>query len=147
MRVYLDNCVYNRPFDDQSLERVQRETVATIEILERIRKGNLELVWSYINEYENVQNPFLENSRAIGLWRERANAIVVESPRLLRNAYNLVELGVRALDALHVASAVEGNAALFLSTDDKLLRKLSVFEEVRLLDPITALETMDEYIN
>ncbi|HSI88096.1 MAG TPA: PIN domain-containing protein [Pyrinomonadaceae bacterium] len=139
--------MYNRPFDDQSLERVQRETVATIEILERIRKGNLELVWSYINEYENVQNPFLENSRAIGLWRERANAIVVESPRLLRNAYNLVELGVRALDALHVASAVEGNAALFLSTDDKLLRKLSVFEEVRLLDPITALETMDEYIN
>jgi len=147
MRVYLDNCVYNRPFDDQSAERIRLETHAIIEILDRIRTGRIELVWSYINELENAQSPFPENSRAIALWADNAHTFVVESTRLLRNANNLLEFGLRPLDALHVASAVEGKANYFLSTDDRLLRKRSVFDGVQLLNPINALEAMDEYIN
>ena len=32
MRVYLDNCCYNRPFDDQTLTRVRVETICKLAV-------------------------------------------------------------------------------------------------------------------
>ena len=60
MRVYLDNCCFNRPFDDQSSHSVRLETEAKLAIQEMIREGHLSLGWSYILDFENSANPFLE---------------------------------------------------------------------------------------
>ena len=46
MRVYLDNCCYNRPFDEQAQLRVRLETEAKMEIQSQMRLGILEYVWS-----------------------------------------------------------------------------------------------------
>ena len=70
MRVYLDNCTFNRPFDDQI--RIRLETEAKLYIQERIRDGTLELVWSYILDYENLANPFEERRNVIQNWKARA---------------------------------------------------------------------------
>jgi hypothetical protein len=43
-RVYLDNCVYNRPFDDQSQRRIFLETMAFITLLELVEKGKIETI-------------------------------------------------------------------------------------------------------
>ncbi len=53
-RLYLDNCIFNRQFDDQSAERVRNETEAVLKILAEIESHNLSLAWSYMNEAENV---------------------------------------------------------------------------------------------
>jgi hypothetical protein len=45
MKVYLDNCSYNRPFDDQSPFVVRFETDAKLQIQELVKNGELELVW------------------------------------------------------------------------------------------------------
>lgn len=37
MRVYLDNCCFNRPFDDQSQARVRLEAEARLEIQQRVK--------------------------------------------------------------------------------------------------------------
>ena len=37
MRVYLDNCCYNRPFDDQAQLRIRLETEAKLEIQTQMR--------------------------------------------------------------------------------------------------------------
>ena len=37
MRVYLDNCCYNRPFDDQTQVKVRMETEAKLLILSMMR--------------------------------------------------------------------------------------------------------------
>ena len=58
MPIYLDNCCFNRPFDDQSQVRVLLETEAKLVVQERIRSGELQLVWSYIMDFENDANPF-----------------------------------------------------------------------------------------
>ena len=39
MKLYLDLCVYNRPFDYQGQERIALETSAFIYILEMIERG------------------------------------------------------------------------------------------------------------
>ncbi len=38
VRVYLDNCSYNRPYDDQSQMRIHLETQAKIHIQDMIRE-------------------------------------------------------------------------------------------------------------
>jgi len=46
MRVYLDNCCYNRPFDDQSQLRVRLEieAFANVEITDEVREDSRELM-------------------------------------------------------------------------------------------------------
>ena len=146
-RVYLDNCVFNRPFDDQAGERVRNETAAVLRILDEIRSGSLELVWSFVNESENLENPFLGNMWAISKWKDVAKIEIVESPALLSFAKGLVDIGLGVGDALHLASAAEVNADFFLTTDDTILRKLTDFEGVIVLDPIRMVAKIDEHAN
>ncbi len=35
MKIYLDNCCYNRPFDDQTQERIHLESEAILAMLRR----------------------------------------------------------------------------------------------------------------
>lgn len=65
MRVYLDMCYYNRPYDDQSQIKVSLETQAKLHIQDQIQKKQLELVASYMLRYECGQNPYEMRRRAI----------------------------------------------------------------------------------
>jgi hypothetical protein len=65
LRIYLDNCSFNRPFDDQTQLKIKIETQAKLYIQSKILNGDLELVWSYILEFENSENPFLERKETI----------------------------------------------------------------------------------
>ena len=65
MRVYLDVCCYNRPYDDQSQLRVAMETQSKLHIQGLIKEGKLELVGSYIVDYEVSQNPYEMRKQAI----------------------------------------------------------------------------------
>ncbi len=135
MRIYLDNCCFNRPFDSQLQTRVQLETVAKLRIQDRVAAGELELVWSYILDYENAANPFQERREAIEAWRSYASVDIVATPELVQEAQKLVERGIRSKDALYVASAVAAGCDFFISTDDRLLKKLSGYTEIIGIDP------------
>lgn len=72
MKIYLDNCCYNRPFDDQTQMKIHLETQAKLYIQAQIREGKYDLVWSYILDYENSKNPYEEKRLAIAPWRNIA---------------------------------------------------------------------------
>ena len=52
MRIYLDNCCYNRPYDDQSQLTVGLEAQAKLYIQSKIKSGEYELVTSEILCFE-----------------------------------------------------------------------------------------------
>ena len=56
-RIYLDNCCYNRPYDDQSQLRISLETQAKLQIQRMIRDKEIALTASYVLLYENSKNP------------------------------------------------------------------------------------------
>lgn len=145
MRIYLDNCVFNRPFDDQGHLRVRLETEAKLYIQARIRQGDLQLVWSYILEFENAQNPFPARKQTIAQWKGLASVLVPEPEALLAIARELPATGVKPKDALHVASAIVAEADCFLSTDDKLLKKLVGISNMGAMNPINFIGAVDEY--
>jgi predicted nucleic acid-binding protein len=131
----MDNCCFNRPFDDQGHARVRLETEAKLRIQERIVEGEIELAWSFILDFENAANPFEERRAAVGLWARRAVVDIEETPELLERARSLAASGIRTKDALHVASAVEARCDYFVTTDDILLKRLSGYTEIVVLDP------------
>lgn len=65
MRIYLDNCCYNRPYDDQSQIRIHLETQAKLYIQDLIKNDQIELVTSYILEYENEKNRLMQKKQTI----------------------------------------------------------------------------------
>ena len=135
MRVYLDNCTFNRPFDDQTQIRIRLETEAKLYIQERIRDGTLELVWSYILDYENIANPFEERRNIIQNWKSRALIDVGANLEILTKANIMREVGLRNKDALHLACAIIANCDYFVTTDDVILKKTAGFEDIRVIDP------------
>ena len=52
MLIYLDNCCYNRPYDDQLLLSIHLETQAKIYIQEKIRTNVFKLVTSDMLYYK-----------------------------------------------------------------------------------------------
>lgn len=134
--LYLDNCCFNRPFDDQSQLRIRLEAEAKLYIQEAVRAGRYRLVWSYLLDYENGRNPFRERREQIAKWRGYATSDIAASDALLSQAEHLGRLGLRNIDALHVACAVQAGAAFFLTTDDGILKRANLIQGVRVLDPI-----------
>lgn len=136
MLVYLDNCCFNRPFDDQSSMRIKLETEAKLFIQQAVSSGKLQLIWFYILEYENLQNPFIERSNAIIAWKQIASRQIVGNKEVVARALGIMKFGVMSKDALHVACAIEGKAEYFLTTDDKLLKNCSNIKELAVVNPV-----------
>jgi len=136
MKIYLDNCCFNRPFDDQSQLRIKLESEAKLKIQTDIQAGNLDLVWSYILEAENEANPFEERKRAIREWKNYTIMEINEETALLDKAKMLNQMGFRSKDALHISCAISAGCQYFLTTDDKILNKNVLIEELTIIDPI-----------
>lgn len=119
MLLYLDNCCFNRPFDDLSQISVRLEAEAKLFIQDGIKNGIFDLVWSYILDFENESNPFQPRKDSIRGWRLLAIINIEESPPLLDLMDSYVQAGLKPVDALHVACAATAGADYFITTDKR----------------------------
>jgi len=134
IRVYLDNCCFNRPYDDQSQTRIEIETKAKLFIQRQIAEENIGLVWSYMMDFENGNNPYLEKRNAVAVWKNMAIAYVDEQEEIIRTAEIIAATGVKESDALHVAAAIAGNCDYFITTDDRIQRYRA--EQIKIVNPM-----------
>ncbi len=135
MRVYLDNCCFNRPFDDQSQARIRLETEAKLEIQQRIKGRGLELAWSYALDYENEANPFEERRDVIARWKAAAAVDVEETDAVVQRAHEIAGRGLRAKDALQIACAMAAGCDFFLTTDDFMVKRMRGYAQIAVMDP------------
>lgn len=138
MRIYFDNCCYNRPFDDQSNILIRLEADAKLHIQELVKDQKLELVWSFILEYENNANPFADKRERISAWRDLAVCYCGFSDLMAEKAKTLMGLGLKQVDASHIACAILSNADYFITTDKKILNK--GISEIHVVGPIDFVE-------
>lgn len=136
MKIYLDNCCFNRPFDDQSQIRIRIETEAKLKIQEEVRSGKIQLIWSYILDYENNRNPYIERKVRINGWKKYALQDIEENPEVLKTANLLNQIGIQKIDSLHISCAVFSKCDYFLTTDDKILQKADQIDYIKINDPI-----------
>jgi len=111
------------------------ETEAKLHVQERIRKGDLSLCWSFVLDYENGRNPFVEVRNRIAAWQALAVADCDMSDEIADKAEELMKAGLRQMDASHIACAIHLGARSFLTTDKKVLNKsVSRIEVVNPID-------------
>ena len=134
MKVYLDNCCFNRPFDDQSSLVIHLETEAKLHIQELVRQGELELIWSFVLDYENGANPFEEVRNRISEWQILASVDCDLLDEIADKASELMKIGLRQMDASHIACAIHLGADYFLTTDKKIINKN--ITEIEIINPI-----------
>lgn len=125
MKIYLDNCCYNRPYDDQSQIRISLETQAKLYIQNLVKDKQIELVTSYILEYENGKNKFGKRKQVIAEFMETNESYYVGIERdsdVAKIAEPIMQTGVKEKDAFHVACAILAKCDYFITTDDRLLK-------------------------
>ena len=122
IKVYLDNCCYNRPYDDQTQLRIELETKAKLHIQQQIVEKKLTLVSSVILEFENNDNPYDLRKIVIKNFLKNASEYVDNSEMVLSLAREITTKGIKTKDASHLACAIAAKCDYFLTTDNKLLK-------------------------
>ena len=144
MRIYLDNCCYNRPYDDQTQIRISLETDAKLHIQDEIRNGKYELVVSYMLTFENSRNRVETKKKAIQQFMEDNAVLYIDESRSEETeklAMEIQETGVKSADSIHTACAILAHCDYLLTTDDRLLKYQS--DKIRIVDPTEFVRLMD----
>ena len=140
IRIYLDNCWFNRPFDDQSQIRIKLETEAKLFIQDKIINKKIEFAWSYILDFENKANPFKERMNYISRWKEYAIIDIKETRKITNKANELLKKGIKSKDALYLSCAIKAKCKYFLTTDNILLKNAEKFKDIKVISPLTFIE-------
>ena len=144
MRVYLDMCCYNRPYDDQTQLKVAFEAQAKLHIQDLIKNRRLELISSYMLRYECSNNPFPMRRDTIFDFIDNNIVGYVGDDRkelIEKKASEIMETGVKYKDACHVAAAIYARCEYFISTDVRLLKYQT--KEIKMVTPIEFITEME----
>ena len=145
MRVYLDNCCYNRPFDDQGELRVVVETITKLQIQALMRMGRIEYAWSDVLRLEVSCNPFKDRQERILDWMVGAAVYIESTEDVAERGREIEALGVKPKDALHLASAEKAECDWFFTTDKGMLKKVQRLGAMRVANLIEfAMEDDDD---
>lgn len=145
--VYLDACCLNRPFDDQAQPRVHLESEAVLIILARFKQREWEWLGSPVLDMEIEQTTEPTRKSRIRLLMTAIHRVVSVQVAEEKRGKELSALGLLAVDALHIACAESGDADVFLTTDDRLLRQATrraAQLRVRVENPLTWIREMME---
>lgn len=121
--IYLDVCCLNRPFDDLTQERIRLESEAVLLIIERCLSGSLNLLGSEALDFEIGKIVDLDRRQRILSLASLATSRIVISEDIAIRAREFQDYGFQPMDSLHLGCAEAGNADIFLTTDDRLLRR------------------------
>ena len=133
-RLYLDNCCFNRPYDDQSYLNIRLEAEAKIFIQNAILEDNYELAWSFMMDYEISANPFYDRQLAFMKWKNIAVLDIDPIEEILIKGKEIMQKNIKQKDAMHIACAIKAKCDYFLTTDRKVLNK--TIPEIKLINPL-----------
>ncbi len=91
---------------------------------QKVKDAECDLIGSATLDFECGNNPYEEHRDAIEQWRGLAVSVVMADHSVVSKALELAQHGIGHYDALHLASAMAGKADLFVTTDDRLLKKM-----------------------
>lgn len=120
--IYLDVCCLNRPFDDQTQARIRLESESVLLILTQCQSRQWTMLGSEAINIEIAQTSDFDRKQQVLSLTSIATTKIIVSESIEFRASSLVKQGFKPFDALHLSCAEAGNANVFLTTDDRLLR-------------------------
>ncbi|HHH41770.1 MAG TPA: PIN domain-containing protein [Chloroflexi bacterium] len=142
--IYLDYNCFQRGFDDPGQIRIRMEALACQEIFIQAEEGAVQLVWSFMHEDETMLCPFPERKLEV-LRLATLCAIRVgpeEAIQEIAEAFQR-EGSLSAKDAIHLACASYVGADVFLTCDDKLIKRARRLDlEMAVMNPVDYVRRM-----
>ena len=123
VKIYLDNSVLNRPYDDQRQPRIWLETLCFVLLLQMVENGEAELIRSTFHHLENMENPAHERRAWVDACLNLAKHFARANNLMEKRALELSTDGLKPLDAAHLAAGESASADYFVTCDDRLIRK------------------------
>ena len=123
IRAYLDTCVWCRPFDAMTSDRILQEAESVNKLMRKVDNNEIEIVGSSVLLFEvsmisdNLKRISVE--KLIARVATEISPVTASTKGLAGQIMN--SCGVGAMDAMHLAIAVECGAQVFLTTDDAIL--------------------------
>ena len=124
MRIYLDTCCFNRPYDLQNQAIIIMEGEAVLTIIGKCSENNSWLFFGgdvLEDEMDNIIDP-IKKQKVLSLYSFAEEHIELNND-ILKRALYLQSFGLGSYDALHLASAENCGADVFLTTDKKLIKQ------------------------
>ena len=138
-KIYLDACCLNRPYDDQTQERIRLEAEAVLLLLNRFHIEVDHWVSSDVVIYEIGLTPDHERRRRVLSLSRYQHSVIKVGVEEEGRAEALQNLGLKAVDSLHTACAEKAGCDVLLTTDDQLLRaahRHAAELRVRVMNPV-----------
>jgi predicted nucleic acid-binding protein len=147
MKIYLDNCCIQRPLDDRNQFRIAVESEIILNVLSLIEAGQIKLLASEVLFYEaeKISNTF-RREFTLDILNKHSELILLND-EIGKRSKIFTNFGIRAVDALHLASAEMLKADFFCTCDDIFLKKAQRIESlgIRVVSILELLQEMEQW--
>jgi len=126
----------------QNQIRVIIEAEAILIVLTLCESGALELVSSEVLIFEAERTPNVFRKEYIFDVLHQADIFIQINEEIENRAKRLTEIGIKPLDALHLASAEQAQVEYFCTCDDNFLKKVNSVKDLKtkIVSPIELIE-------
>lgn len=143
MRIYLDLCSLQRPLDTKDQTRIAVEAEAILVVISLIESGDVELISSESLLFEVTRNPNQTRREYVLEVLRKTREFVELNEEIEKRAREFLTFGIKALDALHLASAEQVKADYFCTCDDKFLKKAKSIKVLK-TTAVSPIQLIDE---
>ena len=119
LKVYFDNCCYNRPYDNQTQAKIQQETNAIMDIINYAREGKCSIYSSAIVELEMKKNGIPDKKNLVLIFYKsiKPSKIQFDTSIIDRAKELLTKYNIKRKDALNIAYCELEEIDYLISTD------------------------------
>jgi predicted nucleic acid-binding protein len=146
VKIYLDLCAIQRPLDTPNHIRIVLESEAVLGILALCDAEQVELLSSEALLYEGDQSSLPVRKEHTLAVLAKAKGVLKVNEKERARAAEIMAVGIKPLDALHIALAESGNADYFCTCDDKLLQNAKKVKNitVKVINPVDLVQEIEK---
>ncbi|MCL2051907.1 MAG: hypothetical protein FWG91_09315 [Lachnospiraceae bacterium] len=141
LKIYLDNCCYGRPFDNQNDIGIFNDTQAKMTIQSLVKYKAIELVYSSVSIEEITVYPIEANRNSIIKFIENNASYYISKDNddtAITLTNEIMKTGIKRKDASHTAYAIIAKCDYLITTDKRLLKYQD--NRIIIVDPINFLK-------
>ena len=120
MKIYMDNCCFNRILDDRAYPQIFFDSNSVMLILELVEKGYIELYGSEILKFEINETPNSFKKKRLELMYSLCSSEIKITKNIIKRASDIQKTSnIKCKDSLHLACAESEGVDVFLTVDKK----------------------------
>ncbi len=135
LKIYLDSCCYNRPFDDSLQDKIKQEADAVLQVMNLSKSGKLIIVSSQFVMHEiNCIKVTEKRDKVLDFYYCDEYYTLNDSMSKLAKYYQ--NFNLKTFDSLHLAAAETVHADYLLTTDIDFINYSKRFtHNVKVINP------------